>query len=160
MHARLSKDRNNVQLLVEIDGESLANFRLREFENPDGLAMVHRSTLQSLERVRRELCAMAGEEVWIIVTDAVRTPRDLERLALRFGWQDEGGTVARDSKHLLQYGGIAVDIIAVIASSRARVPQRTLGNICRKHFDFVKDNYNDGHVHADNRERALQENQR
>ena len=154
MRARFSKDRNNVRLLIDVDGAPCANFRLREFENPDGLAMVHRSTLESLERVRRELCAMAGEEVWVIITDAVRTHADLQRLALRYGWTDEGGFVARDSKHLVEYGGIAVDIIAVSAADRARVPQSTLGAVCRKYFDYVKDNYKDGHVHADNRERA------
>lgn len=156
--ARLSRGRNDVRLLVEVGGQPFSNFRLREFENLDGLAMVHRVTLQSLERVRQELCLMAGEEVWVIITDAVRTPRDLDRLALRFGWTEEGGLVARDSKHLIQYGGIAVDLIAMVASSRARVPQQTLGKICRKYFDFVKDDYKDGHVHADNREQALQEN--
>ena len=143
-----------MRLAAVVDGETLSHFRLCEFENGDGLAMVHRSVLESLERVRRDLCAEAGEEVWIIVTDAVRTQADLERLAARLGWTDEGGLVARDSRHLAKYGGIAVDVIAVVARTRERVPQKKLGELCRRYFDWVKDDYADGHVHADNRVRA------
>ncbi len=146
--------RNDVRLLAEIDGEAVSHFRLREFENGEGLAMVHASALASLERVRRDLCAAAGEEVWVIITDAVRTQRDLDRLAARLGWTDEGGTVARNSKHLSRHGGIAADLIAMTANGRRRIPQRELGRICRRHFDWVKDDYADGHVHADNRDRA------
>jgi hypothetical protein len=97
---------------------------------------------------------MAGEEIWVIVTDGVRTQDNLDRLAARLGWIDEGGAVARDSKHLAKFGGIAVDIVARVASSRDRVPQATLGEICRRYFDWVKDDYADGHVHADNRSQA------
>jgi len=147
--------RNDIQLLTELDGEPVSHFKLREFENRDGLAMVHGSVLDSLERVRRDLCAMAGETVWVIVTDGVRTQRDLERLAERIGWIDEGGAVSRNSKHLAKFGGIAVDVTARVASTRDRVPQATLGEICRRHFDWVKDDYGDGHVHADNRARSL-----
>lgn len=143
--------RNDIPLVAVVDGEPVSHFRLREFENRDGLAMVHSSTLVALEKVRRDLCAMAGEEVWVIVTDAVRTAQDLERLAAGLGWTDEGGAVSRHSKHLARYGGIAVDLIAVVASTRRRVPQCTLGAVCRRHFDWVKDDYHDGHVHADNR---------
>ena len=151
MHDSFSKGRNDVRLATEADGELVSHFRLREFENREGLAMVHASTLASLERVRRDLCAMAGEEVWVIVTDAVRTQQDLARLAARLGWTDDGGHVSRRSKHLAEYGGIAVDVVATVASSRRRVPQKTLGAVCRRHFDWVKDDYRDGHVHADNR---------
>lgn len=141
-------------LVADVDGEPVSHFRLREFENPAGLAMVHAATLEALERVRRDLCAQAGEEVWVIITDAVRTPADLERLAARLGWADQGGTVARRSKHLAEFGGIAADLVAVVARTRRRIPQRTLGAVCRRHFDWVKDDYRDGHVHADQRERA------
>ena len=51
-------------------------------------------------------------------------------------------------------GGIAADLVAVNARTRERVPQRIVGTVCRRHFDWVKDDYNDGHVHADNRDRA------
>lgn len=149
--------RNDVALAITVDGETLTHFRLREFENGDGLAMVHASLLESLERVRRDLCATRGETVWLIVKDAVRTQADLERLAARLGWEDQGGVVARRSRHLVEFGGIAVDLVAVVARTRERVPQRALGAACRRWFDWVKDDYGDGHVHADNRERAGQQ---
>jgi hypothetical protein len=79
----------------------------------------------------------------------VRTEAELAALAARLGWTDEGGSVSRDSMHLTKYGGIAVDLVGVVASSRHRVPQTTLGEVCRRYFDFVKDDYRDGHVHAD-----------
>lgn len=144
--------RNDVRLFIALDGEVVSHFRLREFENREGMVMVHRSALESLERARRDLCAMAGETVWIIVTDATRTRQDLTSLAAKLGWADEGGLVSRNSRHLADYGGIAVDLLAVVASNRRRIPQETLGNVCRRYFDWVKDDYADGHVHADNRE--------
>ena len=146
-----ARGRNDVRLQVRIDGTYQSHFRLKEFENSDGLAMVHSSVLVSLEHVRRDLCTMVDEEVWVIVTNAARTAADLERLAARLGWNDEGGVVSRDSKHLVKYGGIAVDLVAVIARTRKRVEQATLGEVCRRCFDWVKDDYEDGHVHADNR---------
>jgi len=157
MCAASSSGRNDVRLVARVDGEEVSHFRLREFENAEGLAMVHASVLASLERVRRDLCRAARAEVWIVITDAVRTRRDLERLALRLGWTDQGGLVARRSKHLAEFGGIAVDLIAVVAGTRRRIPQRTLGRVCRRYFDWVKDDYTDGHVHADNRDRAAGE---
>jgi hypothetical protein len=144
--------RNDVRLLVELDGAPVSHFRLREFENRDGLAMVHSGLLLALERLRRELCVLAAEPVWVIITDAVRTRQDLAQLAQRLGWSDEGGLVSRTSRHLADYGGIAVDIIAVVARNRERIPQRELGDVCRRHFDFVKDDYRDGHVHVDMRD--------
>ena len=146
-----SQGRNDVRLMSRIDGEDCSHFRLREFENREGLTMVNASVLDSLELVRRELTSMAGETVWVIVTDALRTESDLARLAERLGWTDEGGAVSRNSKHLAKFGGIAVDVVAVVASTRRRVPQESVGGVCRKFFSWVKDDYGDGHVHADNR---------
>lgn len=143
--------RNDIRLLTYLDSQPVSNFRLKEFETSDGLAMVHAATLLGLEKVRRDLRLLAGEDVWVIITDAARTPEELERLGARLGWSDQGGSVSRDSRHLTRYGGIAVDFVAVIARTRRRIPQRTLGDICRRHFDFVKDDYADGHVHADQR---------
>jgi len=154
MSARTCRGQNDVRLTVSVDGAEASHFRLREFENRDGLAMVHSSVLECLERVRRDLCVASGEEVWVIITDAVRTQADLERLAARYGWTDEGGAVARRSRHLAEFGGVAVDLIAVVARTRRRVPQRALGRVCRRYFDWVKDDYPDGHVHADNRYRG------
>jgi hypothetical protein len=146
--------RNNISLTTPLEGAPVSHFRLREFENAEGLAMVHASALDSLERVRRDLCALYGETVHIIITGAVRTRADNERLAARYGWTDEGGRVARQSRHLAEFGGIAADLVARTARMRAPVPQHVLGMVCRRYFDWVKDDYKDGHVHADNRERA------
>ena len=154
MCAASCSGRNDVRLSVRVDGEEQTHFRLCEFENHEGLAMVHRTLLESLERVRRDLTVEAGETVWVILTDSVRTQADLERLAARLGWTDEGGAVSRRSMHLAKFGGIAVDLIAVVARTRKRIPQEKVGEVCRRHFDWVKDNYGDGHVHADNRRRA------
>ncbi len=156
MPAHSYNGRNDIRLVANIDGENCSHFKLKEFENGQGFAMVHASALESLERVRRDLCSLAGQEVWVIVTDALRTIADLEQLAQRLGWIDEGGSVSRRSKHLPEFGGIAVDIVAVVAQTGRRVPQKTLGTACRRYFDWVKDNYADGHVHADNRLRASQ----
>ena len=113
--------------------------------------MVHSSVVVALEKVRRDLCAACGEEVAVLVRDATRTERDLHALAARFGWTDEGGLVSRDSKHLARYGGVAVDIVARVVRTKERVAQQVLGEVCRRYFDFVKDDYADGHVHVDNR---------
>lgn len=150
----MTRGRNDISLTTLLDGVPVSHFKLREFENAEGLAMVHVSVPVSLERVRRDLGALYGETVWVIITDAVRTRADLERLAARYGWTDEGGQVARQSRHLAEYGGIAVDIIARVARTRTLVPQGEVGRVCRRHFDWVKDDYTDGHVHADNRSRA------
>lgn len=146
--------RNDISLTALLEGVAVSHFKLREFENAEGLAMVHVSALDSLERVRRDLCSMYGETVHLLITNAVRTQADNERLAARYGWTDEGGRVARRSRHLAEFGGIAADLKARVARTRAPVPQHTLGMVCRRYFDWVKDDYEDGHVHADNRDRA------
>lgn len=141
--------RNNVEVASDHFGQS--HFRLCEFENAEGLAMIHATTLTSLELVRRDLAALAGEEVHVVIKDGVRTTLDNERLAARLGWTDEGGAVSRRSRHLAEFGGIAVDLIARCAKDKREVPQKIVGEVCRRHFDWVKDDYRDGHVHADNR---------
>jgi len=143
--------RNRIKLYTDIDGELVSHFSLHEFENDGGFVMIHASVPRALELVRRDLCREVGEEVEIRITDAVRTKQELEQLARTHGWSDEGGTVSRNSKHLAQYGGIAVDIIALVRRTDRCVPQDRLGAVCRRYFDFVEDNYPDGHVHADNR---------
>jgi hypothetical protein len=145
------RGRNRVRLYTEVDGNLVSNFSLREFENAHGFAMVHASILRSLEFVRRDLCREVGEEVEIVITDALRTEEELRKLARRYGWTDEGGTVSRNSRHLARYGGIAVDIVARVRRTGRSISQTEVGAVCRGHFDFVKDDYPDGHVHADNR---------
>jgi len=149
--------RNNLFLLWGDWGREYGcHFRLSEFENADGLVMVNPSVVRSLELTRFVLCQQYDREVQIIIKDAFRTEADNNRLGEKLGWTDEGGLVARDSKHLAKYGGIAVDIVARYREGDKwiRVPQEILAAACRDHFDYVKADYKDGHVHADNRERS------
>jgi len=136
--------------VVRPDG---CHFKGREFENGDGWIMVHSSVLVSLENVWEWLTDSLGEEVEIIVgkNNSTRTQNRQEELGARLGWTDEGGLVSRDSRHRELYGGCAVDIKARVKQGKTAIPQHTLGRVCRLYFDFVKDDYDDGHVHADNR---------
>jgi len=160
----IARERNRIPLYTNLGdpaasfaekSEMVSHFSMHEFENDDGLVMVHPSVLSGLEHVRRRLNDSTGAPVSVIVADAVRTQRDLDRLAERYGWTDEGGRVSRDSRHLAKYGGIAVDIVALRHDHAGRVTDRVaqnvVGDACRECFDWVKDDYPDGHVHADNR---------
>ena len=147
--------RNDVKLCYYNAGHPIvSHFNLREFETGDGFVMVDASVLVSLERVRADLGVQYGCEVRIYITCCVRTNAENEALGERLGWTHEDGIVARDSRHLPKYGGIAVDIYAVIRSSTGtnKVPQAAVAKACREHFEYVKADYYDGHVHADNRE--------
>ena len=151
----INNGRNDIPLYSTVAGAHMSHFRLREFENSDGFAMVHPSVLLSLENTRLDLCMDAKEEVCILITSAVRTGAENAKLAESLGWTDEGGRVSRNSKHLDKYGGIAVDIVAFAKSNHRLITQRTLGAVCRRHFSYVNDKYSDGHVHADNRGELL-----
>jgi len=128
-----------------------SHFRLREFLSPSGVAVVRSDLLRALEGLRAALCEAAGEEVFIRISSGTRTQADQVRLAQRLGWTDEGGLVARNSRHLPQYGGIAADLYARTRSGR-NIPQKELAAVCRRFFPFVKADYADGHVHVDMRE--------
>lgn len=143
--------RNRIRLMTS--AEEPSHFVLCEFENDDGWAMVHQSVVDSLEHVRRDLCGTYSMDVEVLIKGSTRTEARLAALAAQYGWTDEGGLVSRDSKHLAKYGGIAVDIVARIALTKTRVKQSVLGAVCRRYFDLVKDDYADGHVHCDNRDR-------
>lgn len=127
------------------------HFSLHEFENNEGWCMVHPSVIVSLEAVRADMCKQYGEEVAIYITGSTRTEKRNRELAARYGYTDEGGAVSRTSKHLPEFGGVAVDFYAYKKSNGRRVSQKKLGEIARQYFDFVKDDYKDGHVHGDNR---------
>jgi len=127
------------------------HFRLKEFLSPTGVAVVRSDLLRALEALRRALCEAAGEEVLVRISSGTRTMADQVRLAQRLGWTDQGGLVARDSRHLPQYGGIAADLYARTRSGRD-IPQRVLAAVCTRFFPFVKADYRDGHVHVDMRE--------
>ena len=53
----ISKTRNDVRLQTLLDGEVVSHFRLREFENREGVAMVHPAMLEALERVRQSFAS-------------------------------------------------------------------------------------------------------
>ena len=133
-----------------------SHFKMYEFENNEGLVMIHSSIPYSLEKTRAELKKFMAREVYICITNAIRTENDNELLAKKYGWIDEGGKVARNSKHLTKFGGIAVDFFAYYYEGNKviLINPKITGNIARKHFDWVKDDYADNHVHADNRNKT------
>jgi uncharacterized protein YcbK (DUF882 family) len=147
---RVATNTNDIRLMI---AEAIpSHFKLREFANSEGLCMVHPRLLAKLEDLRTELNRVHRGEVQIIVTCGVRTHEENAQLAEKYGWTDEGGTVARESKHLPEWGGIAADIKATIVRTsdlREPVAQKMLGAVARHHFAYVKDDYADGHVHVD-----------
>jgi len=147
--------RNNLQLAIKTgDTYQITHFNLKEFENPNGWAMVHESVIISLTKVRKALMEKIGEEVEIIITGSTRTPQDLKRLAERLGWLEEGGSVARNSRHLDRFGGIAVDFYARQKRDKKRIATNIVKEVSQQYFDFVKADYPDGHIHADNRNQS------
>lgn len=149
----LKTELNSVRLVDPATGWP-GHFVLSEFDNSAGAAAVQRSTLWSLERTREALNEELGDarEVIMVLTSGLRLDADQEALAERLGWTDEGGAVSRISKHLLREGACAVDFIAKYRGARRNINQAVVGGVARKFFDYVKDDYPDGHTHADNRE--------
>jgi hypothetical protein len=145
--------RNYIKIVTLLDGELVSHFSLNEFETGDGFVMIHSSIPHALESIRRDLNAidLDGGEVQIVITGSTRTQAENEELARRLGYTDQGGAVARHSYHLPQFKGVAVDFYARHKESLKRVPQKVVGDVARRYFDFVKDDYGDGHIHADNR---------
>lgn len=138
---------NNSPQLVTSNGE-ISNFRLCEFANEEGTAMVHLPTLDALQEIRNHLNIALGGEVRIIITNATRTKGDNNRLGRLYGWAPSG-KVSRDSQHLVRNGCTAVDFIA-INSMGEPLPRSIVANAAEKYFKFVK-SYSDGHIHADMR---------
>ena len=129
----------------------MCNFSLHEFEMHEGTVMVHPSVLVSLEQMRYDLGEQHGEEVCVRITGSTRSETYNEILGESLGWIDQGGVVSRVSRHLTRYGGIAVDFTAYRKKSGRRVAQKTVAEIAARYFDYVKGDYKDGHIHADNR---------
>lgn len=128
------------------------NFSLHEFQNKEGLVMVHPALVEGLQAARDEMND-GHEEYFIVVTNSIRTEADNAALGARLGWTDEGGLVARDSRHLTKYGGIAADISVRRILNRP-VNRAMVLQVLNKHFDYVKADYADGHIHVDQRFRA------
>jgi hypothetical protein len=156
--AQLAQDRNRVRLPVNLDGKDVSHFRLREFESPSGAVCVQPSVLVSLELLRDDLWQRLSQEVEIIVTSGTRTDEDNERLAAKYGWIEDGGSVSRTSKHLLRNGACAVDIIARIKKVptfainrwQREIPLDQLELFAKQRFDWVKAYKT--HIHCDNRD--------
>ena len=139
---------NNSPLLRTSWGK-ISNFRLSEFANKEGLAMVHLPTLDALQKTRDRLNVVLDGGVSIIITNATRTPADNIKLGERYGWTDSGGKVSRDSQHLTSNGCNGVDFIAVNSIGEP-IPRSIVASSARKYFKFMK-SYRDGHIHGDMR---------
>jgi hypothetical protein len=141
-------------------GYERSHFFLSEFQNAEGLAIVHPSLLLGLENLRDALCTAYETEVPIVITCGTRTQADNEKLAEKLGWTTEGGAVSRESKHLPKYGGVAADIYAMVSKKEnpdgIRVPQHVIEYHAKKYFSYVKADYPDGHVHVDQWDREQQ----
>ena len=146
--------RNDVVLCWEENGFLRpSHFTLHEFESPDGVVVISRGLVTSLERIRRDLPTMVYGPVKIIITSGTRSEAYNAELAKKLGWTNEGGLVAHDSRHLPRYGGIAADFYAIFdqPGQTVRVPRDPLAVVARRYFSYVKADYEDGHVHGDNR---------
>jgi hypothetical protein len=140
---------NNIQIYSRVDGELVSNFLMREFQNTQGWVILHEKVPWALEMTRAAL--NARYPTWLIqilVTNCTRTRAQNESLARRLGWADEGGTVSRESFHLVEFGGIAADFVAYSTARKIRIPAKEVADIAALYFDYVKW-YSDDHVHGD-----------
>ena len=139
------------RIVTDMEPGWVSHFSLQEF------TPVHKSVLVSLEHVRAHLNHERGGGVTIEITDAARSQADNDVLTDRYG-----SSVSKTSKHLIHtvnvhtgavVGCVAVDFRAY-DSEGERVPQGEVAAVARVYFDFVKADYSDGHIHADNRFRT------
>lgn len=140
---------NDIQIYTRIDGELISNFRLREFQNALGWVILHDKVPWALEMTRAAL--NARYPTWLIqilVTNCTRTRQQNEALARKLGWADDGGVVARESFHLVEFGGIAADFVAYSVARKIPIPAKEVADIAALYFDYVKW-YSDGHIHGD-----------
>jgi len=145
-------NRNKIKIYTHIDKSVVSNFSLYEFEDKDGFVMIHSSIPWSCEMTRAQLNKMLfPNAISMVITGGTRSDKRNAELAEGLGWIDEGGLVSRTSRHLQKYGGIAVDWYAYNKTKKEIVPQKICGDAARMFFDFVKDDYADGHIHSDNR---------
>jgi len=147
--------KNNIKIFSDIDGQLVSNFTLEEFENPHGWVILRAETPRALEHVRDAFNARYHpDKIIVIVTDCTRTPDQNERLALRYGWSHQGGAVAKNSFHLVQYGGIAVDFVVYNSTRLVPIPPAEVKPVADLYFSYVQC-YDDGHVHGDLRSLVL-----
>ena len=140
---------NNIHIYSRVDGELVSNFTIREFQNTLGWVILHKKVPWGLEMTRAAL--NARYPTWLIqilVSNCTRTRQQNEALARKLGWTDEGGLVSRESFHLVEFGGIAVDFVGFSTARKIRIPAKEVADIAGLYFDYVKC-YSDGHVHGD-----------
>lgn len=140
---------NDIQIYTRIDGELISNFRMREFQNALGWVILHEKVPWALEMTRAALNTRYPTwRIQLIIKNCTRTRAQNEALARKLGWADEGGTVSRDSMHLVHNGGIAVDFVAWSRARNIPIPAKEVADIAALYFDYVKW-YPDNHVHGD-----------
>lgn len=145
----MSKGRRNDIVLMVPGTNRPSNFRLYEFENPEGIVVVHPALLTGLQVLRDLMCKELNRPCAIMITSGTRTEADLQRLASTLGWIDQGGKVARDSKHLVKHGGVAADIKVLDVRGASYISTREVEKYAKGLFDFIL-RY-DTHVHVDQR---------
>lgn len=126
------------------------HFKLYEFEDSaaNNLVVIHALTLARLEKLRWAIGQNLNREIAIVITCGTRTKRTNRNLAKVFGWTTDGGLVSPISKHLPEFGGIAVDVYALDKSTGQIVPQKHLSVQAARFFDVVIDHY-PTHTHVD-----------
>ena len=139
----------NSPLMKPSNGLS-AHFKLHEFSNDEGVAMVSQELVNAIESYRFALNEIYDGGVKIRITDGTRTIADNEALADRLGWIDDGGKVSRNSQHLTSNGSSALDIVPYHSDrdGSPAVRAELAEDEAKRHFAFVK-SYLDGHLHVD-----------
>lgn len=139
------------RILTDDGSGIVSHFTLQE------ITPIHESVFESLELVRAHLNHDRGGGVTIVITDAARSQADNDVLRDKYG-----SSVSKTSKHLSHtvnvktgavVGCVAVDFRAHDAEGE-RVPQAEVAAVAKLYFDWVKADYTDGHIHADNRYRT------
>lgn len=148
---------NDIRLVNPLTGEP-GNFHLREFQNPEGIVILHHALLSGLELLRQKLnndpeARIEDKEIGILVTCGTRTEQDNERLAQSLGWTDQGGLVSRNSYHLVKHGGVAADIWPFYLTTRMPVDSKIImehaANIFDRSIAYAT------HYHVDMRSRSI-----
>lgn len=134
----------------------MTHFSLYEFasgKNHDGPVMVHAALLWACECTRRKASVLVGEEVYMKITGGCRTEEDAKRLAVKYGWIAEGGSVSRRSMHNIpENPGIAVDFYLFRKKGNIRIPVDLCVKAASDFFRYLKHDYKDGHIHGDMRD--------
>lgn len=122
------------------------HFDSTEFQNLPLNTVLKIHNVWCLEQLRARLnlrlCYDPWEEIVLIVTSGVRTPEENERV---------GGV--RDSNHLEEFGGHALDVVAKMRCTGEVVLPDIVAHEAEGLFDFILAYSDKGHVHVDQREK-------